>query len=273
MLCRHAWITLNSRMRCTASWSNRHQNTCTVDRRIWGFVDDLFPLVTSGVKLREFSLLASVRHTFLYKSGKNLKFVECKIGNMHSWMGFFYYYPGYPHLQSCNGAWKDIWQSSSRFSLFFRRSFPVCRIKHSWFIECFHSCDYCPYWFTETKESICIKNRVQFSCDVMWKHYIGMFKVIIAVYLFLFLPRISLNIVESPHGCEKNHLTLHHKPLLTSAQFRSLFTSRPGSFLHSALLCLFLNRNFCFSSRGIWIGSQLPGNHNYCCSEYKPVQK
>ena len=24
-------------------------------------------------------------------------------------------------------------------------------------IECFHSCDYRPYWFTETKESICIK--------------------------------------------------------------------------------------------------------------------
>ena len=33
-------------------------------------------------------------------------------------------------------------------------------------IECFHSCDYRPYWFTETKESICIKiefNSQRFS--------------------------------------------------------------------------------------------------------------
>lgn len=33
---------------------------CTEDPRIWGFVDDLSPLLTSGVKLRALSLLASV---------------------------------------------------------------------------------------------------------------------------------------------------------------------------------------------------------------------
>ena len=35
-----------------------------------------------------------------------------------------------------------------------------------WPIECFHSRDYRPYWFTETKESICIKiefNSQRFS--------------------------------------------------------------------------------------------------------------
>ena len=47
-------------------------------------------------------------------------------------------------------------------------------------IEHFHSRDYWPYWFTETKESICIKiefNSQRFSLghqhglrDVMWKH-------------------------------------------------------------------------------------------------------
>ena len=48
---------------------------------------------------------------------------------------------------------------------------PICdifRLNHSSFtgIECFHSRDYRPYWFTETKESICIKiefNSQRFS--------------------------------------------------------------------------------------------------------------
>ena len=50
--------------------------------------------------------------------------------------------------------------SSSSSSLFVRlslRSIKCYEVFKSVFIERFHSRDYQPYWFTETKESICIK--------------------------------------------------------------------------------------------------------------------
>ena len=70
-------------------------------------------------------------------------------------------------------------------------------------IECFHSRDYRPYWFTETKESICIKiefNSQRFSLghqhgrhffvlghqhgrrDVMWKHSIVLFSAVVTLF-------------------------------------------------------------------------------------------
>ena len=42
------------------------------------------------------------------------------------------------------------------------------------YIECFHSCDYWPYWFTETEESICIKiefNSQRFSLGHHGRHF------------------------------------------------------------------------------------------------------
>lgn len=74
------------------------------------------------------------------------------------------------------------------------------------------------------------------------------------------LVSISWSFVASLHGSGKIHSTFHHKPLLICARFRSLFISRLGSFLLSALLCLFLNRNSCFSSKDISTGHQHPGN-------------
>ena len=77
---------------------------------------------------------------------------------------------------------------------------------------------------------------------------------------FFIFHSISLNIAESLRGCGKNHLTSRPRLLSTFAQFKSLFTSRLGSFFLSVRLCLLPNINFCSFSRGILTEAQQPGN-------------
>ena len=80
------------------------------------------------------------------------------------------------------------------------------------------------------------------------------------VRIFFIFRSISLNIAESLRGCGKNHLTSRPRLLSTFAQFKSLFTSRPGSCFLSVQLCLLPNINFCSFSRGILTEAQQPGN-------------
>ena len=62
-------------------------------------------------------------------------------------------------------AQKGLWKQETTFEVFHLNIF-IGRPDITLSIECFHSRDYRPYWFTETKESICIKmefNSQRFS--------------------------------------------------------------------------------------------------------------
>lgn len=93
-----------------------------------------------------------------------------------------------------------------------------------------------------------------------WLWFVGCVLITLMYESFFIFRSISLNIAESLRGCGKNHLTSRPRLLSTFAQFKSLFTSRPGSCFLSVQLCLLPNINFCSFSRGILTEAQQPGN-------------